>query len=291
MDPLTVAAGVSAVVATAGFGTGLRFRARARQAEAITTRLRRELQAERHAAYHDSLTGLPNRRAFHQLGAALVTDPVRPAVACVVVDVNSLKPINDTLGHAAGDQVLVTIAGRLATYAGDDLVARLGGDEFAGLFTSPSQAWRLLYPAADDLAVMLAEPMSVAGRSLRVTAAVGVAPVHPPAGLATALHHADCAMYRAKATGTGVACFTPVLDDDARPVRHDSGRPIRHDSGRPIPHDPGRPLRRVTTAAHPARFPEDRTPEQAAGGARPRHRRDSSRLLVETPRVGDEAPW
>lgn len=273
MDPLTVAAGVSAVVATAGFGTGWRFRAQVRRAEATAARLRRELQAERHAAYHDSLTGLPNRRAFHELGAAMVTDPVRPAVACVVVDVNSLKPINDTLGHAAGDQVLITIAGRLATYAGDDLVARLGGDEFAGLFTSPSLGWRLLYPAADDLAEMLTAPMSVAGRSLRVTAAVGVAPVDPSAGLAAALHHADCAMYRAKATGAGGACFTPALDDDP-------GHPVRHPPGRaPEPASGGEP----NAGGRPH-----------AGGLPTRHRRGSSRRLVETgvaARRTGQAPW
>lgn len=214
MDPLTIATGVSAVAATAGLGAGLRLGRRLRRAEAAASQLRRDLQAARHAANHDSLTGLPNRRAFHRLGAALVADPVRPAIACVVVDLNSLKQINDTLGHAAGDRVLVAIAGRLATYAGDDLVARLGGDEFAGLFTSPSVGWRLLYPAADDVAEMLAAPMSVAGRSLRVTAAIGVAPVTPGAGLAVALHQADCAMYRAKATGAGVAYYHPALDDD-----------------------------------------------------------------------------
>ena len=218
MDPLTVAAGVSALAATAGLGTGLRLHRRLRRAEHATAWLRRELQVERHAANHDSLTGLPNRRAFHRLGSALVTDPVRPAVACVVVDVNSLKQINDTLGHAAGDQVLVTSAGRLATYAGDDLVARLGGDEFAGLFTGGSLDWQLRYPAADRLAELLAEPMAVAGRRLRVTASIGVAPVRPATGLAIALHQADCAMYRAKATGSGVACFTPALDEDPPPV-------------------------------------------------------------------------
>jgi diguanylate cyclase (GGDEF)-like protein len=260
VDPLTVVAGLSAVAATAGLGTGLRLGCRLRRAEAITTKLRRELRAERHAAYHDSLTGLPNRRAFHQFGAAMVADPVRPAVACVVVDLNSLKQINDTLGHAAGDRVLVTVAGRLATYAGDDLVARLGGDEFAGLFTSPSVGWRLLYPAADALAATLAAPMSVAGRSLRVTAAVGVAPVHAGAGLAVALHQADCAMYRAKATGAGVAYYHPALDDD--PVRH--------------------PEVRATGWARPTPEPTTRARPQAAQGR--------TRSLVQAAHR-DESPW
>jgi diguanylate cyclase (GGDEF)-like protein len=260
VDPLTVAVGVSAVAATAGLGTGWRLHRRLRRAQADTARLRREMQAERHAANHDSLTGLLNRRAFHRLGNQLVHDPVRPAVACVVVDLNSLKQINDTLGHAAGDQVLVTVAGRLATYAGDGLVARLGGDEFAGLFTRPSLGWELLYPAADQLAELLAEPMSVAGRSLRVTAAIGVAAVCRSTGLATALHHADCAMYRAKATGAGAACFTPALDDD------NSGPPGGSRSARP-------------RAAAPA-------PRDTA-----RYRGGVPRSLVETAPGGDETPW
>jgi diguanylate cyclase (GGDEF)-like protein len=273
VDPLTVVAGLSAVAATAGLGTGLRLGRRLRRAEAIAARLRRELHSERHAAYHDSLTGLPNRRAFHQLGAALVNDQVRPAVVCVVVDLNSLKQINDTLGHAAGDRVLVTVAGRLATYAGDDLVARLGGDEFAGLFTSPSVGWRLLYPAAEDLTEMLAAPMSVAGRSLRVTAAVGVAPVRPGTGLAVALHQADCAMYRAKATGVGVACFHPALDDD--PTLPPDLRPAGW--ARPAP-SWARPGPARATGAPPP-----------ATGAAPRDRR--SRSLVESARGGDESSW
>jgi diguanylate cyclase (GGDEF)-like protein len=207
-------AGIGAVAAAAGVGTGLRLRHRLRRVQAAVAGLHRDLQAERHAANHDPLTGLPNRRAFYQLGAELVTDPVRPAIACVVVDLNCFKQINDTLGHAAGDEVLVTVAGRLATYAGSDLVARLGGDEFAGLFTNPTTGWRLLYPAADDLAAVLAAPMWVAGRSLQINAAIGAAPVRRSIGLTNALHQADCAMYRAKTTGLGVACFTPALDDD-----------------------------------------------------------------------------
>jgi diguanylate cyclase len=211
VEPLSLAAGAAAIAA--GVGTGLQLRRRLRRAQTAVAGLHRDLQAERHAANHDLLTGLPNRRAFYQLGAALVADPIRPAIACVVVDLDSFKQINDSLGHAAGDEVLVTVASRLATFAGDDLVARLGGDEFAGLFSNPSTGWQLLYPAADNLAEVLAAPMRIAGRTLRMTAAIGVAPVRQATGLAAALHHADGAMYRAKTTGAGVACFNPALDD------------------------------------------------------------------------------
>jgi diguanylate cyclase len=212
VEPLSLAAG--AAVAAVAAGGGLRLRRRLRRAEAVVAGLRQALVAERHAANHDPLTGLPNRRAFYQLGHARVADPVRPAIACVVVDLDAFKRINDTLGHAAGDEVLATVAGRLTTFAGGDLIARLGGDEFAGLFSNPTTGWQLLYPAADNLAEVLAEPMSVAGHTLRMTAAIGVAPVRPATGLEAALHHADGAMYRAKTTGSGVACFNPALDDE-----------------------------------------------------------------------------
>lgn len=227
MDPLTLAVGVGTVAA--GLGTGLRLRRRLREAEAAAAGLRRELDAERHAANHDSLTGLLNRRAFYQLGHRLVADPSQPAIACVVVDLNSFKQINDELGHSAGDEVLVTVARRLARYGGrgaaGNLVARLGGDEFAGLFRYPTTDWALLYPAADHLADLLAAPMPVAGHNLVVTASVGAATVPRDGGLAAALEHADCAMYRAKLTGARAACFNPVLDGGASAAHRHGGTP------------------------------------------------------------------
>jgi diguanylate cyclase (GGDEF)-like protein len=212
VDPLTFAAGVGALATVAGVGGGLRLHWRLRRAEAAAHRLRDDLQAERRAATHDALTGLPNRLGFHRIGGERIGDPVRPALACVVVDLNSFKRINDTLGHAAGDEVLFTVAARLAGYAGEDLVARLGGDEFAGLFGNPSTGWQLLYPAADSLAELVAAPMWVAGLWLRVNAAIGVAPVCRGSRLPEVLQQADAAMYRAKLTGAGVACFNPALD-------------------------------------------------------------------------------
>lgn len=227
MDPLTLAVGVGTVAA--GLGAGVRLRRRLRAAEAAAAGLQRELEAERHAANHDSLTGLLNRRAFYQLGHRLVADPSQPVIACVVVDLNSFKQINDEFGHSAGDEVLVTVARRLARYGGrgaaGNLVARLGGDEFAGLFRHPTTDWELLYPAADSLADLLAAPMTVAGRDLVVTASVGAATVPRDGGLVAALEHADCAMYRAKLTGARAACFNPVLDRAASPGRRSGGAP------------------------------------------------------------------
>jgi diguanylate cyclase (GGDEF)-like protein len=212
MDPLTVAAGVAAV---SGIGSAWRMRRRALCAEARAASLSSELEAERHAASHDPLTGLPNRRAFYQLGAALVADPAQHPLIAVALDLDDFKQVNDRFGHAAGDQVLITAAQRFATYAGDDLVARLGGDEFAGLLTSPTIDGHWLSDAMRRLADALAAPMHVAGHSLRVTASIGLVPVNGYTHLADVLHHADAAMYHAKISGRRV-CLNPIPDADLR---------------------------------------------------------------------------
>src|SRR5258706_7693077 len=132
MDPLAVAAGIAAATA---MGAGWRWYGRACRAEAEAALLLGELQAERHAARHDPLTGLPNRRTFYQRGRAIVADPAQRPLSVALLDLDDFKRVNDEFGHAAGDEVLVIAARRLADYAGGNLVARLGGDEFAALFT------------------------------------------------------------------------------------------------------------------------------------------------------------
>jgi diguanylate cyclase (GGDEF)-like protein len=195
VDPLTVVAGIGAL---AGIGTGWRARRRVQRAEAEATRLRRQLHAAHHAASHDPLTGLPNRRAFYQLGSQLTGDPTRHPLAAAIIDLDDFKDVNDKYGHAAGDEVLVTVAARLATCAGDNLVARLGGDEFAGLLCVPATDQVTLDRTARALAVIVAEPMWVGGDTVAVTASVGLVPVYPSGHLAEALSRADAAMYRAK---------------------------------------------------------------------------------------------
>jgi diguanylate cyclase (GGDEF)-like protein len=213
----------------AGAGAGWGLLVRARRAEAVAAQLRRELVAERHAAAHDPLTGLPNRRAFYQLGAVLVADPARQPLIAVVLDLDDFKQINDRLGHAAGDEVLITVASRFAAYAGDDLVARLGGDEFAGLLTVPDldDAW--LSCAARELADALAAPMQVIGHSVTLTASVGLVPVRGHGDLAGALRHADAAMYRAKSGGYGVSTG-PLSHPYQRSPAGYSGHGGRHSS-------------------------------------------------------------
>jgi diguanylate cyclase (GGDEF)-like protein len=196
MDPLAFLAGAAAA---AGVCAAVPQYLRARRAEQLAARLGAELEVERHLASHDPLTGLPNRRAFYQRGAELVTrlheDRAQHSLVAVVLDVDGFKQINDVFGHSAGDEVLVTTARRLETWAEDGLVARLGGDEFAGLLAGrPGSAQE----QADRLAEVLAAPMRLAGQVVTVSVSVGLAPVEPDAHLADAVHRADAAMYRAK---------------------------------------------------------------------------------------------
>ncbi len=203
MEPLSVAVGAAAITAV---GSGWYWRCRARRAEAAIRSLRGNLAAQHRAAHRDPLTGLPNRRAFFEYGGALLANPARRRFIAVVLDLDDFKQINDRYGHTVGDDVLVAVAQRLATYAGDNLIARLGGDEFAGLFTSPSTDECWLEKAAQHLSATLAVPFRTALPGLTVSASVGLAPVDGT-DLAQALHRADTAMYRAK-TSNRISAIT-----------------------------------------------------------------------------------
>ncbi|GAA2705961.1 GGDEF domain-containing protein [Micromonospora olivasterospora] len=214
-DPLTIASGISAAGALV---SAWQLRRRALLAEAEIAHLQAELAAERHAASHDPLTGLPNRRAFFRLAAALLTDAAGQPLIAVVLDLDGFKQVNDRYGHAAGDKVLICVAERLAAFAGDNLVARLGGDEFAGLLTSPTVDRRWIEHATRRLCESLAAPISLDTCTLRVTASVGLAPVTCPNQLTEALDRADAAMYRAKSVGAPRAA-RQLLGDLPGPVQ------------------------------------------------------------------------
>src|SRR5438477_36642 len=137
---------------------------------AEVARLRAEvawLQTERAvlwwAVNHDELTGLANRRLLNALGPALLSRPERCAV--MVLDLNGFKPINDKYGHAVGDEVLRTVAHRLARCIGDDLAVRLSGDEFAAILTAPPigprRDWSTL---VDTISKAIADPMTIGDR-------------------------------------------------------------------------------------------------------------------------------
>ena len=197
MDPITTTAVLTAAATTAGAWHTLR---RAQRAERHINALHAELHAERHAARHDPLTDLLNRRAFYQHGLATITDLTRHPLVAVVLDLDDFKKINDRYGHAAGDEVLTTIARRLATLTHGHLTARLGGDEFAALLSTPTTDSHHLHTIAANLNHLLSTPISLGSHAVTVTASIGLAAVRGPdiAHFAQALRDADHDMYHAK---------------------------------------------------------------------------------------------
>ena len=174
------------------------------QAHDITARRRAEAGLH-HIAFHDSLTGLPNRRRFGDLLAQAVeaacTDH-RQGFAAMFIDFDRFKQINDSLGHAAGDEFLVGMANVLRdSVRPGDIVARLGGDEFAVLLHRIEHEASVI-AMAERLLTNLRRPMVVAGSSLTASASIGITTsVIGYQHAADALRDADIAMYRAKAAG------------------------------------------------------------------------------------------
>ena len=152
-------------------------------------------------AYHDALTGLPNRALFSERVASALDREEDGVPAVLFLDLDDFKTINDSLGHHAGDELLVAVAARVrnAVRAGD-LPARLGGDEFAVLarHTVAGDAEDI----ADRLVSALEAPFTIAGREMSVHASVGIAFGTPGATTADELlRNADVAMYSAKHGG------------------------------------------------------------------------------------------
>ncbi|MFG3659016.1 putative bifunctional diguanylate cyclase/phosphodiesterase [Streptomyces sp. NPDC047706] len=176
----------------------------------------------RYEATHDALTGLPNRTLFFErLEKALGAGEGQRFGLCYL-DLDGFKTINDSLGHAAGDRLLVEVADRLqacATAPGE-MVARLGGDEFVALTTGPDTQREVDELAARIMNALIA-PISVEGRQLTVRGSIGV--VEGAAGersAAEVLRSADITMYRAKSAG-GNRFEVADAEADARAItRH-----------------------------------------------------------------------
>ncbi|MGH2656171.1 MAG: putative bifunctional diguanylate cyclase/phosphodiesterase [Actinomycetota bacterium] len=166
------------------------------------TRLKEEL---RHQAFHDQLTSLPNRTLFTERVAYALErqDRAKQSLAVLFLDLDDFKTINDSLGHPAGDQVLVTVAERLRRcIRPSDTVARLGGDEFGILLddmSGPSDA--LL--AAERIIQALSSPAYLDGREVSIRASVGITLDTHGEKADTLLRNADVAMYTAKRRGKG----------------------------------------------------------------------------------------
>ncbi len=155
-------------------------------------------------AFHDGLTGLPNRSMFSKLLRQSISEAERyqRELSVAFLDLDRFKQINDTLGHEAGDQLLREVAARLGACVRDsDTVARLGGDEFVVLL--PNTVGDLGAKAvAQKILTAMARPFTLIGHEFRVTASIGVS-TYPQDGLdeQTLTKNADAAMYQAKAEG------------------------------------------------------------------------------------------
>jgi diguanylate cyclase (GGDEF)-like protein len=170
-------------------------------------RVSEKKQAEDRMEYlatHDGLTGLPNRTMFnHLLNASIrVGRRYQRSFALMFIDLDGFKAINDTLGHAAGDAVLVEVGNRLRGCLRDsDVVARLGGDEFVVILNEVAESHRVA-KVAGHLIAAISKPIPFAEQECAVTASVGMA-LFPADGEdeETLIKHADIAMYLAKEEG------------------------------------------------------------------------------------------
>jgi diguanylate cyclase (GGDEF)-like protein len=181
----------------------------------LVEKLRREALERRHEALHDALTGLPNRSLFIQRAQETTEDAVSAGhvAAVMLMDLDSFKEVNDTLGHHNGDLLLQEIARRLVEVAGPhDTVARLGGDEFAIVLPDLADVHQAKQMAG-RMIESLAQPFAIDDLSLEVGASIGIA-VAPEHGndAPTLLQRADVAMYEAKTARGGVAVYSVERD-------------------------------------------------------------------------------
>jgi diguanylate cyclase (GGDEF)-like protein/PAS domain S-box-containing protein len=168
-----------------------------------------------HMALHDALTDLPNRVAFrHKLDNAIRRASRGDASSVLYIDLDRFKAVNDTLGHSAGDELLLMVASRLrGLVRQDDTVARLAGDEFAIIQSRLNDA-RDAAELATRVVQSLSEPYTVSGHHVSIGASVGIMLIHDDSCDADRLlNYADMALYRAKQEGRGRhSFFEPEMD-------------------------------------------------------------------------------
>ena len=164
----------------------------------------------RHVASHDGLTALPNGASFRARLAAVAQAATRGiGFAVMYIDLDGFKAVNDSLGHATGDQLLRIVASRLAgEMRADDMVSRLNGDEFGCLLWLDASGRTALTQLAKRMIAAVSAPIQVRELRLSILPSIGIA-IWPEDGSSAEalLEHADAAMYRAKRQGCGYAFF------------------------------------------------------------------------------------
>lgn len=162
------------------------------------------LDRMRHQAFHDALTGLPNRRAFLDRLDRECAAGGDNLAGILFIDLDGFKAVNDTYGHQSGDEVLVEVARRIASCVRtDDIVARLAGDEFTVLLTGSPIDHAALQRIADSILLTLSQPIDLPAAVVQLSASIGMLQRDQAASLSgeSLLRTADAAMYRAKAAG------------------------------------------------------------------------------------------
>jgi diguanylate cyclase (GGDEF)-like protein/PAS domain S-box-containing protein len=187
--------------------------------EDITERLAFETRLA-HQAHHDPLTGLPNRTLLAEYVAERF-DPAGSGLACIFLDLDNFKVVNDSLGHAAGDELLVEVADRLRSVVRpNDLVARFGGDEFVVVCEDVDESDAVAL--AERIGETLRRPLHIGGLDHRPQASIGVTvQTEEHASAEELIRDCDIAMYQAKAAGRG---RITVLDHLARAQARDKLR-------------------------------------------------------------------
>jgi diguanylate cyclase (GGDEF)-like protein len=170
----------------------------------VTSRREAEQDVLLYQAYHDSLTGLGNRLLIQKKLSALLNDPSRKesGFALLTVDLDRFKKVNDTLGHQAGDALLIQISTRLRELVRkDDVLVRMGGDEFA-LLLHDCENQSVAEGVAARMLERITTPFHLGPNEARVGASIGIC-LHPQEGLAPKdlFHHADLALYKVKNSG------------------------------------------------------------------------------------------
>ncbi|MGW0366244.1 putative bifunctional diguanylate cyclase/phosphodiesterase [Streptomyces sp. NPDC002990] len=185
----------------------------------VTERVRLQAQLQ-HSAEHDPLTDLPNRALFTRRVRQALTGrrSADHSTAVLFIDLDGFKAVNDTIGHQAGDELLVEAARRLQdSVRAGDTAARLGGDEFAALIVGDGSRDRgareyQVHEIADRLRTTLSQPYRIAGSVVRVAASIGVAFADSGITPSDLMRNADLAMYRAKAGGKDrVELYAPQM--------------------------------------------------------------------------------